>query len=215
MSKAGVYKLTAPNGKCYIGQSIDIDKRFAQYKRLACKNQVHLHRALKKYGWMNFTFEILYSTESELEHLGVLLDTLEKSWIKKFDCIENGYNLMTGGTNGYRHSNETKAKQSEARKAYLAVPENLEALKESMVGRKKQTYTKERNAKISEALKLRVIPINQLDKDGNFIKTWTGGAVEVERELKIFRSNICKVLKGVRKTTGGFKWEYNNKEEEE
>ena len=30
--KTGIYKITNPNGKVYIGQSIDIDKRWNKYK---------------------------------------------------------------------------------------------------------------------------------------------------------------------------------------
>ncbi len=30
----GIYKITNPEGKIYIGQSIDIDRRFKEYKRL-------------------------------------------------------------------------------------------------------------------------------------------------------------------------------------
>ena len=35
----GIYKITSPSGKIYIGQSIDIQKRFKHYKQLHnCKN---------------------------------------------------------------------------------------------------------------------------------------------------------------------------------
>lgn len=51
------------------------------------------------------------------------------------------------------------------------------------------------------------IPIRQLDKEGNILKEWPS-AFEVERTLGIQRKNICKCLKGERKTCGGFLWEY-------
>ena len=31
----GIYKITNPNGKVYIGQSVDIEKRLSNYKRLS------------------------------------------------------------------------------------------------------------------------------------------------------------------------------------
>lgn len=48
----------------------------------------------------------------------------------------------------------------------------------------------------------------QLDKDtGLIIKKWYCIA-DVERELGINHRQICKVLKGKRISTGGFKWKY-------
>lgn len=55
----GVYKITNPNGKIYIGQSTDIEKRFNRYINLNCKGQPKLYNSLKKYGWENHQKEIL------------------------------------------------------------------------------------------------------------------------------------------------------------
>lgn len=49
--------------------------------------------------------------------------------------------------------------------------------------------------------------IKQLDKNNNLIRVWEC-AIDIEREIGIKRSNICKCCKGKRKTTGGYKWEY-------
>ena len=51
--------------------------------------------------------------------------------------------------------------------------------------------------------------IKQFNLDGTLVKCWDS-PIEIERELKISRSNIlicCKGLKGYR-TAGGFKWSY-------
>ena len=34
----GIYKITSPNNRVYIGQSINIEKRFIGYKRMYVKN---------------------------------------------------------------------------------------------------------------------------------------------------------------------------------
>lgn len=47
------------------------------------------------------------------------------------------------------------------------------------------------------------LPIIQLDKNGNFIKEWNSIS-EAARQLKLQSSNICKVLKHERNTTGGY-----------
>lgn len=51
------------------------------------------------------------------------------------------------------------------------------------------------------------LPIIQLDKNGNFIKEWDSIS-EAARQLKLQSSNICKVLKHERNTTGGYIFKY-------
>jgi group I intron endonuclease len=55
----GVYKITNPKGKIYIGQSINIKKRWESYEKINCKNQTKLYYSLKKYGWDNHIKEII------------------------------------------------------------------------------------------------------------------------------------------------------------
>ena len=57
--KTGIYKITNPNGKVYIGQSIDIDKRWNKYKVKNCKPQIRLYNSLNKYGWENHYKDII------------------------------------------------------------------------------------------------------------------------------------------------------------
>lgn len=61
----GIYKITNTiNGKIYIGQSINIRRRWNQEKRCAFNqndtayNQL-LSKAFRKYGIENFTFEVI------------------------------------------------------------------------------------------------------------------------------------------------------------
>lgn len=55
----GIYKITSPTGKIYIGQSEDIKSRFRNYKTTSSDGQPRLHRSLKKYGWFHHVFEII------------------------------------------------------------------------------------------------------------------------------------------------------------
>lgn len=61
MKQIGIYKVTSPNGRVYIGQSIDIQRRFYRYKRLcvSTKRQPLLYRSLKKYGPENHLYDII------------------------------------------------------------------------------------------------------------------------------------------------------------
>jgi group I intron endonuclease len=63
----GIYKITSPTKKIYIGQSVNIEKRILSYKGLHCKNQTIIYNSLKKYGVDKHKFEILCECEiSEL-----------------------------------------------------------------------------------------------------------------------------------------------------
>ena len=63
----GIYKIISPTNKPYIGQSINIKKRFGQYKRFDCKNQNKLYNSLVKYGWDAHKKDIL--EECSIEQL--------------------------------------------------------------------------------------------------------------------------------------------------
>lgn len=86
----GIYKITNKiTGLCYIGQSIDIFSRWRAHS--SANDNLKLHQSIKDYGIQNFVFEILELCEKSE------LDEKEKSWIKKLNSFENGYNMTTGG----------------------------------------------------------------------------------------------------------------------
>jgi group I intron endonuclease len=56
----GIYKITSPTSKIYIGQSTDIEKRWKDYFTLArCKSQTKLYNSLKNHGYQNHKFEVI------------------------------------------------------------------------------------------------------------------------------------------------------------
>lgn len=62
-SSSGIYKITSPSGKIYIGETVNFKKRFDRYKSLQCKNQIKLYNSFIKYGIDNHKFEILEECE--------------------------------------------------------------------------------------------------------------------------------------------------------
>ena len=115
----GIYKITnLVNGKMYIGQSIDIYKRWKEHNNIAFRTtsksyNYPLYKAIRKYGIDNFKFEII--EECSIEKL----NDKEIYYIDKYNtCIFNknsfGYNMTLGGEGhrGYKHSEETKQKIS-------------------------------------------------------------------------------------------------------
>jgi len=63
----GIYKITSPTNKIYIGQSTDIEDRWKRYNRLNCKRQPRLYNSLIKYGSKNHKFEVI--EECEVDNL--------------------------------------------------------------------------------------------------------------------------------------------------
>jgi group I intron endonuclease len=79
----GIYKITSPSNRIYIGQSVNIEKRFTSYKRMYVKNQkqTKLYRSFLKYGVINHTFELIYEClELELNHY-------ERHYQELFNCL--------------------------------------------------------------------------------------------------------------------------------
>lgn len=85
----GIYKITSPSGKIYIGQSINIKNRWLSYRSNPNNRQKRLERSLKKYGAENHQFDIIeYCTPDEL-------NCSERFWQDEFDAIgKNGLNCV-------------------------------------------------------------------------------------------------------------------------
>ena len=79
----GIYKIISPLNKVYIGQSINIIKRFNDYKILNnCKGQIKLYNSLIKYGTENHKLEIVEECKEEQ------LNEREIYWGLKFNVLE-------------------------------------------------------------------------------------------------------------------------------
>lgn len=90
----GIYKITnLINDKIYIGQSVNIKRRWAEEKSRALDERLHevsaLYAAIAKYGKDNFSFEII-----EVCNPWELNDR-EAWWIQFYNSMSpNGYNLI-------------------------------------------------------------------------------------------------------------------------
>jgi group I intron endonuclease len=100
----GIYKITSPTCKIYIGQSTNIENRKYYYTSIKCDKQPKLFNSLKKYGWEQHVFEII--EECSLE----ILNEREIYWGEHYDVLEeNGLNLRLGDARG-KCSEEMKKK---------------------------------------------------------------------------------------------------------
>lgn len=92
----GIYRIVNKlNGKCYVGQSVDIERRFEEhnkkYRNYKGEPYRRLYDALHKYGIYNFESELLELCGPEK------LNEREIHWINYFDSLRNGYNMTIGG----------------------------------------------------------------------------------------------------------------------
>ena len=145
------------NGKLYIGQTIhELGKRKYQHKWSADKGNTSVFlRAIRKYGWGNFEWKILFKSNDSDK-----LNNMEVKLIKRFGTLTpNGYNVanggerfagFTGGMTGKKHSEETKAKMKKARKLFHHTSEAKAKLSIASKGRK---LSDEHKAKISKSLR--------------------------------------------------------------
>ncbi len=130
----GIYMIeNKVNGKKYVGQSWDIEKRWANHK-LGQHNE-YLESAMKKYGLDNFEFRILCELFGDEQNQS-RLDDLEAAYIDILDTTKQskGYNLKAGGAHG-KHSPITIAKISASKTGKHQSEESKKKISEGLKGR--------------------------------------------------------------------------------
>lgn len=181
----GVYKITnVINSKIYIGSALFLHKRKNQHFHLLRINSHHskyLQNAVNKYGINNFKFEIIeYCKKEELLNK-------EQYYI---DNLKPSYNIRTVAHSqlGCKHTPETILKMKESSKKIS--PETRRYILDC------------RNKKIQKAM-------IQYDLNMNFIREWSS-LKEYGTITGKSVGNICSVLKGRIKTSGGYIFKYKN-----
>lgn len=193
--KGIIYKYTNKiNGKVYIGQTINPKIRKSQHKN--SKADDYFHRAIRKYGWEAFDYEVLYEFDLPTNLLRSTLNMME---IRLIDELKPEYNITLGGggTSGYQAPINVIKKSTEV---------NLKNTRR--VGCK---ATEETKKLLSKKLKGKPLQHNrailQFSLDGKFIKRFKS-ATKAAEELNICRTNIIKVCRGKRRSTSYYIFKY-------
>jgi group I intron endonuclease len=147
----GIYQIQNKlNGKNYIGQSNDIEKRWREHLWDA-RREDHgylLYRAIRKYGEDNFDFLIIETFD--IYNVDILNER-EQYWIKFYnsfmDWSDGGYNMTTGG-GSCEVSHERCQKISESLKGQVRL-----WARGKPSGAKGKKWSEESRQKVSEALK--------------------------------------------------------------
>lgn len=215
----GIYQIKNKiNGMVYIGQSIDIRRRWQEERNRKQVNP-HLRRAFDKYGLDAFAFTVLCECEySELNELEKFIIAEKGSYIKT-----QGYNKTFGGEGGRWTSDRRreKAKNMMGCKNPFYGRTHSDSFKqrasEQRRGVNHPSYGMKRSAetvrKLSEtkigALNPMAKKIIQRTLSGEFVAHFDSAA-DASREIGLSKSAIRNCACGISKSSGGFLWKYIN-----
>ena len=129
----GIYKITSPSKRVYIGQSVNIERRFKDYLKTRCKGQLKLYNSFVKYGAENHVFEVLVLCDKKD------LNETERYFQDLFDVLgKKGLNLKLtkASDRSAEHSLETRQRISNAKFIQNAIRKGT--YKEGMTFTKKE-----------------------------------------------------------------------------
>ena len=211
---SGIYMLTSPSGKAYIGRAVCLYSRLNKYKNGHNNKQPLIYKSILKYGFDKFKVDILIEFDNSIENLNDILNKYESEFIAKYNTISpNGYNMTSGG-DCTKLLQETKNKLSIASKNwYNSLSEENKLIKNNtiMLSGIKSRYIKGQKQPrdiVEKITNSKKIPIKQYSKDLVFIKEWKS-AKDVEDELGYCSSSIRHNLIGDSKTSYGYVWIYS------
>lgn len=107
LNQSGIYAITSPSGKRYVGQTLDFSRRWKRHAYDLCRGNHHsiaLQRAYNKYGTLTYSVVELCAPED--------LDAREQAYIDVVG-VDNLYNVcpVAGSPmRGRRHTEEAKKK---------------------------------------------------------------------------------------------------------
>lgn len=202
----GIYKIESPSGSIYIGQSVNILKRWRDYKRYSNnRNQRILFNSFRKYGIELHMFSIICELPKDTPPC--VLSVYEQFCMDQYkEAGVKMMNIRDAGNRG-KHSEETKLKQSLKATGRKHTPETLiklslakrgkpgnrlgtkctpEQAERNRVAMKGKKHTEETRKKISinNARHNKGIPASELSKEKNRI-AHTGNKASEETKLKM------------------------------
>lgn len=223
METVFIYVLIDPesNQIKYVGKTTDITRRFRRHISERFLHDSYKDRWVRKLVDNGVVPEIEIVDEVDKSNW-IYWEKFYISYFKYIGCLLT--NGTVGGdeppsTKGRKHTIESRLKMSNTKKG-MPIPwlnngkertkEHRENLSKSCKGRispnKGNVYTKEHRDKLSNSSTVKK-KVKQIDLNGNLIKIWDSISL-AERTLQIRHiSEVCRNV-GYHKTTGGFKWEY-------
>jgi group I intron endonuclease len=207
-SNQGIYKITSPSNRVYVGQTLNFATRFNKYRLMHCQGQRRLYASFLKYGIGSHKFEVVEVCEETTmnERERYYQDLYEVLGPKGLNCKLTPCDQLKG-----RHSQEVKRKISMAHKGKKATEETrakmrarvvsnetMERLRNAQLGKKLSESTKEkmRQRMLGNAYTKGVRPINVKQ----VVCTKTGeiyaSAVDAAKAVGFKRTTLTAMLSG-------------------
>lgn len=205
----GIYKITnLISKKVYIGQSVDINYRFNNHKSESFNPKSNayntaIHRAIRKYGIENFSFEVIEECTKEL------LSEREIYWIAYYNSYGDGYNLTPGGEGVESINRQIVYDLWDSGLSIGKIANQIQCNKHTVIDilREYCNYNNEESDRRgrNDSSKTKQRSVEQYDLNGNFIARYDS-LKDAESKLGIPASNIRAVLRGEQHTAGEFQW---------
>ena len=207
------------NNKKYIGQinrkATDLRARYSGHKYRAFSEfnkdnntyNYHFYSSLRKYGINNFTLEVLFVPDKDIEDATNLLNEMEIFYINKYNTqnIRYGYNKADGGSKGNTMANKTE--------------EEIQEWKNKIRTSQKETYAKKGKREISDETRNKLSEANKGENNGmygtgaSYVATnKKTGEVLYFKTLSdacsygFVKTHILACCRGTRKSHKGYYW---------
>ena len=202
MNNWKVYCYTSPSGKKYIGiTGRSLDDRAGKNGYNYIKDGYTFGKAIQKYGWENFTREILEDNLSEKD-----AKFLEVYYISFFNSYKNGYNDTRGGDGCQKADYDLIINLWNEGKTIKEIRENTGYGKPALKAAFDAAGINGIDRIKRQAGKYHIKTIYRYDLDGKYINEYNSIS-EAEKENGS-HTNIVACLKGRRNTAGGYRWSY-------
>lgn len=152
LPSSGIYMITSPSGKKYIGQSVNIRSRYNSYHyELSVKKQPAIYNSFRKYGIVNHVFSVIEYCDASL------LNQKEMKYIEEHRSLQEGLNSTSGGRNNFIWSDRCIKLLSDSAKArWSRIPKELRN-----VHKKGIPMSDEQKSKLSMVRKLKGMSLGE------------------------------------------------------
>lgn len=199
MKLTGIYKITSPSGKIYIGQTRNFKSRCSDYKSLdKVIKQRRLYNSFIKYGIETHIIEFIESCEIEE------LNIFERKWQDYYNVTsKKGLNCVLVGTEEkpYIMTEESRLKRSKVHKGKIISLETREKISLAHKGKK---LSEEHILKISKGSKIAKKVVDTLTNN------IYDSAAELALILNINRKSFNNKLSGRKKNNTQYQYLISN-----
>lgn len=199
MERYYLYKHTnKKNMKAYIGITVQKPEIRWGSNGINYRNNRYFWNAIKKYGWDNFSHEVLFESINKKE-----IEALEEKLISdlKTSNRKHGYNIALGGRLN-RHSRETKEFLSKIGTGRILTEEHKKNISNSLKGKMPKNRKNNKNPKSEEVIAVE-IETKRILSFSSF--------KDAANSLNVPASSVSQCARGLRNKSHGFLFFYKNK----